>query len=176
MRKRRFFYDTEFIEYPCFIDIISIGIVGEDGSTFYGINRECNFSRASDWVQENVVSQLPKDEGGYGPWLDKSSLAHEILVWLRPSKKDPIELWGYYGDYDHVALCWLFGPMIDLPKGMPMYTYDIKQLAMSLGNPELPKQEKGEHNALEDAKWNKLAFDFLQKRAHDMGVDLAHIR
>ncbi len=31
-----------------------------------------------------------------------------------------------------------------------------------LGNPQLPEQKSTEHNALEDAKWNKLAFEFLQ--------------
>lgn len=36
--------------------------------------------------------------------------------------------YGYYSAYDHVALCWLFGKMIDLPKGFPMYTIDLKQM------------------------------------------------
>lgn len=36
--------------------------------------------------------------------------------------------YSYYGAYDHVALCWLFGKMIDLPKGFPMYTIDLKQM------------------------------------------------
>ena len=35
---------------------------------------------------------------------------------------------GYYSAYDHVALCWLFGKMIDLPKGFSMYTIDLKQV------------------------------------------------
>ena len=32
-----------------------------------------------------------------------------------------VEFYGYYADYDWVASCWLFGKMIDLPKGFPMY-------------------------------------------------------
>ena len=42
-----------------------------------------------------------------------------------------------------------------------MYCNDIKQLAQSLGNPKLPAQGKGEHDALCDAKWNKSAHAFL---------------
>lgn len=42
--------------------------------------------------------------------------------------KTPISFYGYYSAYDHVALCWLFGKMIDLPKGFPMYTNDLKQM------------------------------------------------
>ncbi len=72
------------------------------------------------------------------------------------------ELWGYYSSYDHVAFCQLFGTMMDLPKGFPMYTRDIKQLCDSIGNPRLPEQGKGEHNALLDAKWNKIAWEYLR--------------
>jgi hypothetical protein len=39
-----------------------------------------------------------------------------------------INFYGYYSAYDHVALCWIFGKMIDLPSGFPMYTRDLKQM------------------------------------------------
>ena len=71
------------------------------------------------------------------------------------------ELWGYYSAYDHVVFCQLFGTMMNLPKGYPMYTRDIKQWCDQLGNPKLPEQGKGEHHALADARWNKLAWEFL---------------
>lgn len=38
------------------------------------------------------------------------------------------EFWGYYCDYDWVLFCSLFGTMMDLPKGFPMYCRDVKQL------------------------------------------------
>ena len=37
------------------------------------------------------------------------------------------QFYGYFADYDWVALCWLFGKMIDLPKAFPMYCNDLKQ-------------------------------------------------
>lgn len=37
------------------------------------------------------------------------------------------EFYGYYSSYDHVVICCLFGKMIDLPKGFPMHTIDLKQ-------------------------------------------------
>jgi hypothetical protein len=52
--------------------------------------------------------------------------------------------------------------MMDLPEGFPYYCRDIRQEWDRLGNPELPKQGKGEHNALADARWNKLAWEHLQ--------------
>lgn len=48
--------------------------------------------------------------------------------WNYPNKENEINLYGYYSAYDHVALCWLFGKMIDLPKGFPMFTIDLKQM------------------------------------------------
>ena len=53
------------------------------------------------------------------------------------------EFWGYYASYDWVVLCWLYGTMMWLPDGRPMYCRDIKQLCDSLGNPKLPEQGKG---------------------------------
>jgi hypothetical protein len=82
---------------------------------------------------------------------------------MNPKEYGKPELWGYYADYDHVVFCQLFGTMMDLPDGFPMFTMDLKQWQVQLGNPELPKQESGEHNALEDAKWNKQVYDFLEK-------------
>jgi hypothetical protein len=167
MKKRRFWYDTEFIEYPSTIDLISIGIVADDGREFYGINFDCDFEQANPWVRQNVLNQLPDRpllrENVKGPWMSKPAMRQAVFDFFRPSKANPFELWGYYADYDHVALCWLFGPMAYLPPGMPMYTLDIKQLAVSLGNPKLPEQGKGEHNALADAKWNKYAWEFLME-------------
>ena len=37
------------------------------------------------------------------------------------------EFYAYYSDYDWVVFCSLFGRMIDLPKGFPMYCIDLKQ-------------------------------------------------
>lgn len=100
-----------------------------------------------------------------------------------------IELYGYYSAYDHVALCWLFGKMIDIPSGFPMYTIDLKQImdekAEQLTQPGEPTSEnyktiskkenieilkshqlypkqENEHNSLADAKWNKNLHEFLK--------------
>jgi len=48
---------------------------------------------------------------------------------VRPmGTEEPIEFYAYYADYDWVVFCWLFGKMIDLPKGFPMYCRDLKQM------------------------------------------------
>jgi len=171
----RYFVDTEFIEDGKTIDLISIGIVAEDGREYYAISKEFDASRADEWVKVNVLAQLPETKTSVrpmGPFLrgmyidyhyppeykTREEIKAGILEFVN---EDEPEFWANYAAYDWVVLCQLFGKMIDLPKGWPYFCRDIQQLAQSLGNLELPKQEQGEHNALEDAKWGKVAYDFL---------------
>ncbi|ACC81144.1 3'-5' exoribonuclease domain-containing protein [Nostoc punctiforme] len=172
-----YWLDTEFIEDGRTIELISIGIVAEDGRELYFQNAECDFSRASNWVKANVLPHLEGDFltcTGSDRWKTRQAIATSIVRFLSWYPKEPHfeegwkpEFWGYYADYDWVAFCQLFGAMIDLPKGFPMYANDIKQWCKQLGDPELPKQDKGEHNALADARWNKQAWEFLRTYEED---------
>jgi hypothetical protein len=165
----KYFFDTEFIEDGKTIDLISIGIVAEDGREFYAINLDSDWSKASDWVKANVLSQLPPKPEFIGvttkridhSWYRPQAIAETIVEFVGSSPKP--EFWAYYADYDWVVFCQLFGTMMDLPKGFPMYCRDIKQECDRLGNPKLPEQGKGEHNALDDARWNRQAWEFLQE-------------
>jgi hypothetical protein len=149
----RYWFDTEFIEDGKTIDLISIGIVAEDGREFYAINRECDYGKASDWVRDNVLVHL---QARTETWLTRAEIRDAVLVFIGTDKP---EIWAYYADYDWVVLCQLFGTMMDLPKGWPMYCRDLKQLA---GDVQLPEQGKGEHHALADALWTKGAWLWLQ--------------
>lgn len=151
--RTRIWFDTEFIEDGRTIDLISIGMVREDGQYLYLENSECDVSCASDLVRENV---LPHLRGG-GAQMARSEIAEAV----RKFAGEHPEFWAYYADYDWVALCQLFGTMMQLPKGWPMFCLDIMQEAHRLGNPELPSIGKDEHNALADAKWNQSAWEFL---------------
>lgn len=76
----------------------------------------------------------------------------------------PVEFYGYYADYDHIVLCWLFGRMIDMPKGFPYLTLDIKQMMIERKLTDEWKIENcpdpvDEHNALADALWNKSLYE-----------------
>lgn len=154
----KYFLDTEFIESgpsrP--VELISIGIVGEDGREFYAISSEFDASHASPWVRENVLSKISEIE--FRDSLSLFVIGHLIREFVGTDKP---EFWGYYADYDWVVFAQIFGTMMDLPSGFPMYCRDIKQLCDDKGNPELPVQGNGEHSALADARWNKQAYEFL---------------
>ena len=238
----KYFIDTEFIEgfhKPLFgkrrhfIDLISIGIVAEDGREYYAISNEFRAKDADEWVKDNVISKIENELYKKLPWFEKSmnynnsfnklqkrfgksnkKIAQEIKeficsygqaseyagcgsidegyeAFLKVNKPD---FYAYYADYDWVLFCSLFGRMIDLPKGFPMYCNDLKQMIHEYSErlsiyqptrymygdvddtPEIKyahltscrayeKLKSGnEHNALEDARFNKRLYDYLQTR------------
>lgn len=153
----KYFYDTEFLDDGNTIEFISIGIVGEDGSEYYSVNRDADWPRihAHEWLMENVVNQLPAES----EWKPKQQIAVEVRDFLL-SKGTP-ELWAWFAAYDHVVLSQLFGRMLDLPEGMPMFTNDLRSLIDWVGVRELPEQSSGNHDALADARHVKVRFDHV---------------
>lgn len=152
-RKRTlFFLDQEFIEDGRTIDLVSIGLVCEDGRELYAVSSEFDASKAGDWVKEHVLPKLDR-----GPRIPVARIRDEVLRFVGATRP---AFWGYYADYDWVVFCRLFGRMIDLPEGWPKYCRDVKQWCDLLGNPRLPSPEH-EHHALFDARWVRQAHAFL---------------
>lgn len=150
---------------------------------FYGLNNK-------DIAEE--VKQFCTDE------VHVSVHKGKLIGAIDPVRGNP-EFYAYFADYDWVVFCWLFGKMMDLPSGFPMYCKDLKQIlddkAMSLLDTDIvsfdikhqdfeavksnnysdylsaiknhsnyPKQDPSKsHNAIEDARWNKQLYDFLNK-------------
>lgn len=184
----RYFYDTEFIEDGRTIDLISIGIVADDGREYYAVNSEAPMDRIreNDWLMRNVVGSLPitgrrsmetylaHSQNSYPKpstafiELDKAAtvvrprqvIANEVRDFLLAGDGD-IELWANYAATDFVALYQLFGPMVELPDGIPMFTHDLQQALRAAGSPPMPQQEAGHHNALADARHLKACHDAL---------------
>jgi hypothetical protein len=222
----KYFLDTEFHEFkkkPFIgkpidtIELISIGIVSEDGREYYAISKDFDLKDAwnNEWLRNNVLKNLFNNEkfkhytepysfiqlkkliNHFGktnkqiaeeakefckPQIAEGDSINGVTKWYNP------EFYGYYSDYDWVVFCWLFGRMIDLPKGFPMYCIDLKQeldkyvmvkcminnfenskntsyveevLQKVKNYPDYPKQTN-EHNALSDAKWNFELYKFLR--------------
>lgn len=182
----RIYYDTEFIDDGNTIELISIGMVADNGEEFYCINGDLSLKRllSQPWHLENTVPSLPiRTVGDYKiNWLaehidanlikPKAEVRDEVYDFIL--RHTPIggqvELWAWYGAYDHVALAQLWGPMVKLPRLVPMYTNDLKQEMTrkeKLGNPRLhyimPMHDNKftKHNALDDAKLLKIRAEWL---------------
>lgn len=212
------FYKPLFGKRRHFIELISIGIIDELGREYYAISNEFNPKLANQWVKENVIDKLEPKEVSYSTvagifhkinpiYKSNKQIANEIKEFIYETSNIhnpetisnleqvkslfPIEFYGYYADYDWVLFCSLFGKMIDLPKGFPMYCKDLKQIFdekqalyfkekkfvptenikgkirgtwfHDLKNHIIYPYQHKEHNALEDAKWNYELYKFLNK-------------
>lgn len=159
----KIFFDTEFIEDGKTIDMLSIGLVREDGKTYYAevFDNIPRWEAADPWVKENVIAHLKcNNTAEFVPELKlKSRIAKEIVEFVGDSP----EFWAYYADYDWVVLCQLYGRMIDLPKGWPMFCRDLKQYSMDRGIEKIMLPNDQEHHALADALWVKEVYDLLNE-------------
>jgi 3'-5' exoribonuclease-like protein len=145
-----YYFDTEFLDDGKTIDLISIGIVCEDGREYYAVSLDFDPSRATEWLKTRVLAHIPRD------FRTKSRkvIADEVAAFIQAEQKMSgvilPKLWGWYPAYDWVALCQLYGPMIARPQHFPKRPDDLKQL---VGSWRGPSQEGTKHNALEDARW-----------------------
>lgn len=185
------FYDTEFVDDGVTIDLVSIGMVSlppHSGELYYIVADDRVIERVArhPWLTNNVLPHLPvfvdreygrtivDPRGTYNPvksweWnpkhpdfkcvAPKSLIRDEVRKFIL-SRSHP-QLWAWYGAYDHVALAQLFGSMVDLPHGVPMYTNDLKQECNRRGNPKMPAPAENAHNALADASWVAAAHALL---------------
>lgn len=246
----KYFFDTEFLEgkqrlrktflealfatkiytEPT-IDLISIGIVAEDGREYYAISKDFNLSEAWNrydlkeantnenhslndikvyWIRQKVLKPIFKElwyEKGHLQNLHNVSndftyynfkkliklygkcnqqIAKEVEQFCKPNETKAVnagidaiignidpntEFYGYYSDYDWVVFCWLFGKMMDLPKGFPMFAFDIKQqiVEYKIDKAELLKEvpQINCHNSLQDSIWNKNAYNWIQNKINN---------
>lgn len=158
------FFDTEFYEDGATIQLISLGAVREDGAEYYAETWPAHeLAKSSDWLRANVAPYLTSDS-------KTSKSRPEIAKDLLAFAGEKPQWWAYYADYDWVVLCQLFGRMIDLPKGWPMYCRDLKQLMdeqEARYTLQLPEKPANVHNALADAQWVKRVYDYLMQESCD---------
>lgn len=147
----RYFYDTEFIEDGLTIDLVSIGVVAEDGREYYAVSTGFDPDRAGAWVRANVLPKLPSPSSQ--TWRSRETIRDDLLNFFTEPGED-IELWAWIAAYDHVALCQLWGSMTALPRPIPRFTHELKQAWEAAGSPELPRQPGDNHDALADARHN----------------------
>ena len=148
----RFFYDCEFIEDGHTIELVSIAIVDETGEReLYLISTEFDPERAGPWVRRNVLDKLPSPSSSL--WQPKLTIREQVLEFVTADGARP-QLWAWFGAYDHVALCQLWGTMPQLPRPLPRFTRDLRQLWEEAGSPALPPEPADSHDALADARYN----------------------
>lgn len=167
------FFDAEFTGLHQDTTLISIGLVAEDGRTFYGQFSDYDKSQIDHWLQEYIIDELPKSPKELYATADmvfygcKEHIATGIKCWLE--QFDEVEIWGDCLAYDWVLFNQLFGHAFDLPKKINYIPFDICTLMKIKGvDPDINREVfagiKGKkHTALHDAKVIKACYEKLME-------------
>lgn len=172
----RIFFDMEFTGLHQHTTPISLGMVSEDGKTFYAEFTDYDKEQVDDWLRENVIANLRfgLDECcAVGPFDvemagDTSVVVDMLSGWLE--QFDPmVKMWSDCLAYDWVLFCQLFGGGAEcLPKNVFYIPFDLCTFLWASGrDPDVAREEfagsvsGAKHNALYDAHVIKACFDRL---------------
>lgn len=164
--RTKIFFDMEFTGLRQDTTPISIGLVSENGDSFYGVFTDYDKTQVDDWIQANVLDNLftpsqPSVAGYIG------TVTKYLKLWLQ--KQGPCEMWSDCLAYDWVLFCELFGGAIRLPEAIYYIPFDISTyLHMQGVDPDVNRKEYSgcteleEHNALGDAYMIKACYEKLK--------------
>lgn len=170
----KIFFDTEFTGLHKATTLISIGLVAEDGRTFYAQLTDYDQSQVNDWIRDNVIANLkPMTEvWNYDPTCcevhgNTGLVGHSLGKWLAQFAR--CEMWSDCLAYDWVLFCDLFGHAFDIPENVYYIPFDICTLFKVGGiDPDISREEFAgleaadhKHNALWDARVIKACYERL---------------
>jgi hypothetical protein len=177
------FFDTEFTGLHKGTSLISIGLVAEDGRSFYAENSEYDKSQLNNWLKDNVIANTSylKDSGNselastslYGFYHVEglSGIRADLADWL--GQFDEVEIWSDCLAYDWVLFCDIFGGAFEIPENVYYIPFDICTLFKIKGiDPDINREEftqltlteeSRKHNALWDAKVIRACYERLMK-------------
>lgn len=185
------FFDTEFTGLHQNTTLISIGLVKEDGSTFYAQFTDFDLDQLDSWLIENVMNNMIFDWTKYNKnenltlnenhiyYIgDKKYILDKLLDFL--GKDEKIEFWSDCLSYDWILLNELWNGALNIPKNFYYIPFDICTLFKIKGiDPDIsrevyivdnevdfytfPKDKIFKHNALWDALVIKQCYEKLMK-------------
>ena len=137
----RLFFDTEFTDLKQDCELISIGVVADNGipgspkPCFYAESMDFSEDKCSDFVKKNVLPHLALARTGKPQTVDvqdaesvamygtEEDIAMQLDKWIKHflEPTEMIEIWSDCLAYDWVLFCNLF----DHIGGLPSYIYYI---------------------------------------------------
>jgi len=160
------FFDTKFTGLHQNTTLISIGLVSENGRTFYAEFTDFDKKQVKEWIQENVIKNLQFREPieGQDPYYSavrapdnpigndlfdsydvrmqgtSGQVAQELERWL--SQFDQVEMWGDCLAYNWVLFCQLWGGAFWIPENVYYIPFDIATLMKMNGvDPDVSREE-----------------------------------
>lgn len=133
----KIFFDTEFTGLHKDTTLISIGLIDENGRTFYGEFSDYDESKCDNWIRENVIKHLKWSKEGpvedfvniydnaWEAFGSKEYIKIVLTEWL--SKYNNVELVSDCCHYDMVLFIDIFGDAWSIPDVVNPACHDINQ-------------------------------------------------
>lgn len=133
----KIFFDTEFTGLHKNTTLISIGMVDENGRTFYAEFSDYDKSQCDNWIKENVIYNLKFiksaqleyfvniHENSWETYGDKEYIKLVLADWL--STYEDVQLVSDCCHYDMVLFIDIFGGAFDIPSNVNPACHDINQ-------------------------------------------------
>ncbi|RQU98863.1 hypothetical protein DF047_36105 [Burkholderia cenocepacia] len=146
----RYFIDTEFTDFEA-PQLISLAIVGENGSEFYGECTDYDPARCSDFVRAVVLPQLGRFKARAMPF---DQFRQALRTWIGgvPTTSKPVLCYDYEMDLN-LLHCLLDG---SLPDGWMLE--NVQGQLDAARRAAYYARHGGEHHALHDARANAQAY------------------
>lgn len=130
------YFDTEFTGLYKQCELISIGLISEDGKEFYAEVSDLNSEDMDAWIKDNVLSNtinygnvpvtnIVNNELDFVSFSNMLQLKDALLKWL--SQFEDVQLISDVCHYDMVLFIDIFGSAFDLPDNVLPYCHDINQ-------------------------------------------------
>ncbi len=185
------YFDTEFTGLHKDTTLISIGIVSEDGRSFYAELNDYSKNQVDEWIQNNVVNNLkfkPPQNGEYeynsmqrhennpiGIAMNKGynmelrgntkEVSEALCEWVK--QFEDIKIWSDCLAYDWVLFNHLFGHAFNLPENIYYIPFDICTLFEIKGIDADISREEFINNSIDGDKHNALYDAQVIKACYD---------
>lgn len=134
----KIFFDEEFTGLIRTTTPISLGMISEDGKTFYAEFNDYNTFQVDDWIRANVIEKLKfnnklgfycnNDINKFEVFGNIMAIRYQLLNWLKQFKDKNIQFYADVCHYDFVLLIdILAGSALELPSNISASCHDINQ-------------------------------------------------
>ena len=172
---KKFFFDTEFHEHNVktadgrtvrMVELISIGVVDDQGRTFHMVNSEFDREAAekNHFLKTNVLDKLPPES----EWKPMDEISNALLRFVGSSDA---EFHYWEAPHDPFLLYQLLAPKMYRDSRPAMLNmrenikgaFNLRQTFNDLGQPKgiMPPKPANQHNPLDDAQWDKAAWQAM---------------
>ena len=134
----KIFFDTEFTGLHKNTTLLSIGLIDENGRTFYGEFTDYDRYQVNDWIEQNVIYNMFTHGFYKEDWCNKKIneircngstwyIRQQLEKWLIDGNYDKIELVSDVCHYDMVLFIDIWGDAFSIPKNINPACHDINQ-------------------------------------------------